>query len=315
MVPARYRERLERAALNPQFHVNEEFTLLSCDADSIIYKVAATTNNIETAKKRFVERAMTLQYLADAGTVSLHLTPKHCTKAGRFNVLATKEYQGQRKSGNKPELVEPLRYAVGRQKLWLPDEFAIVFNDVYEADDSVIMEGESFGDNCIIFSEDKDLLCTRRRMLCPVERVVIPGVPLNSVGTLEMKELSRSKKVVGRGPLFFWAQMLMGDTADNIAGLTKYLGKAVGPVSTWDLLSPMSGTNTTEAAVAHFVLSCYMENGQNPWPEGWLLWLYPKVGYNFFQHVKALGLLGTGDALAHWLKVQFNLKWFVNKED
>lgn len=310
-ISKRYRERM--ASVSPMFSSSDGFRLLACDADSIIYRVAATTNNLETAKRRFVQQAMTLQLLAGADMVRLHLTPKHCRKAGRFNVLAVKEYQGNRKnSKGKPALVEPLRYAVGRKKLDLPSDMEVVFNDIYEADDSVIMDGVKWGDSCVIYSEDKDLLCTRNMMLCPETSLVLPGLPSPSVGTLALKELSSSKKVVGRGPLFFWAQMLMGDTADNIAGLTKYLGKQVGPVRTWDLLSHWSGTQNTEFEVAHFVLSCYRENGQNPWPEGWLLWLYPEEGHTFHKYLNKLGIMQDAE-LGPWLQEQLRLKWF-NKE-
>lgn len=308
-IPAKYRERMANAS--PQFSSNDSFTLLSSDADSIIYRVAATTSNIETAKRRFVQSAMTQMFLADANIGHFHLTPKHCRKAGRFNVIAQKPYQGNRVSGKKPELVEPLRYAVGRGKLQLPDDIKIVFNEVYEADDSVIMEGVENGDSCIIYSEDKDLLCTRNKMLCPETSIVIPGVPLSSVGTLHLKELSASKKVVGRGPLFFWAQMMMGDTADNIKGLTKYSGKQCGPVATYKALEHFIETGS-EQAVARFVLEQYMAVGQNPWPEAWLLWLYPKDKYTFMHHIKALGLLDDSE-LGIWLAQQLKLNWFTRE--
>lgn len=312
MIPARYRERMANAS--PMFSSSDKFRVLACDADSIIYRVAATTNNLETAKRRFVQNAMTYQLLAGADLVRLHLTPKHCRKAGRFNVIAQKEYQGNRKNAKgKPALVEPLRYAVGRKKLDLPPDMEIVFNEVYEADDSVIMDGVKWGDECVIYSEDKDLLCTRNQMLCPETSLIIPGVPLSSVGTLSLKELSSSKKVVGRGPLFFWAQMLMGDTADNIKGITKLQGKLCGPAKTFEVMERFIDT-ADEAAVARYVLGEYMETGQNPWPEGWLLWLYPKEKYNFFHHVKDLGLMDDSD-LGQWLKAQLATKWFNKEED
>lgn len=312
MIPARYRERMANAS--PMFSSSDKFRVLAVDADSIIYRVAATTNSLETAKRRFVQNAMTYQLLAGADLVRLHLTPKHCRKAGRFNVIAQKEYQGNRKNAKgKPALVEPLRYAVGRKKLDLPPDMEIVFNDVYEADDSVIMDGVKWGDDCVIYSEDKDLLCTRNMMLCPETSLVIPGVPLHSVGTLSLKELSSSKKVVGRGPLFFWAQMLMGDTADNIKGITKLDGKLCGPAKTFQVLEHFIGT-TDEVEVARFVLGAYKDTGQNPWPEAWLLWLYPKEKYNFYHHCKDLGLLDDSD-LGVWLKAQLKLNWFNKEED
>ncbi|QDH46245.1 putative DNA exonuclease [Aeromonas phage LAh2] len=305
MLPERLRGRAASAA--PMFQPGDKFGLLAYDADSAIYRIAATTNSLETAKRRFIQDALTKGLLANADIIRCHLTPKHCTKAGRFTVLAQKPYQGNRKSGTKPPMVEPLRYAIGRKMLELPPEVEIVFNDTFEADDTVIMDGVEWGDDCVIFSEDKDLLCTRNRMLDKETWQVLPGVPLNSIGTLDLKELSSSRKVVGRGPLFFWAQLMMGDTADNIKGLLKFQGKQCGPVATFLSLETFIGTST-ELPVAYHVMSAYKAINQNPWPEGWLLWLYPKKGYTFYHHCKAIGLFETD--IGPWLMQQFKSKWF-----
>lgn len=313
----------------PMFDVSNEYKELEVDADSLIYKVAAVTKTLEAAKRRFVSEALTLHFLADASISRLHLTPKHCKKAGRFNVVAQKPYQGNRDPGldehgnpkptNKPELVEPLRYVVGRKQLELPPEFEIIFNDVYEADDSVVMACHA-NPNAIFYSEDKDLDCLGNKKLCQTEKIVLPAV--QGLGYLAVKELSRSKKVVGRGPVFFWAQMLMGDTADNIKGITKANGKLCGPAATFTLLQPFLTTQsdsqlphpviatTTEYDIAKFVLSLYKQNKQNPWPEAWLLWLYRTEKYSFYVHAQALGLLNDPE-IGEWLKQQAKLPWFV----
>lgn len=313
----RVRDRAASAA--PLFHKNDKFTLLSCDADSIIYNVAATTNNIETAKRRFVDKALTLHFLADANVTRLHLTPKHCRKAGRFNIIAQKVYQANREPGfnpdgtpkpsKKPALVEPLRYAVGHNRLVLPPELEIVFNDVYEADDSVVTECTTNPD-AIYYSEDKDLDCLRNRKLYQKTLQILPALPVSLLGTLELVELSSSKKVAGRGPLFFWAQMLMGDTADNIKGIIKMHGKLCGPAATFTELAPFSGgESSSEAAVARLVLGHYMAIDQNPWPEAWLLWLYPTPTFTFYHYVVKLGLLDDSE-LGKWLKAKRAEKWF-----
>lgn len=319
MIPASVAERMAKAS--PLFHRNESVTSLEIDADSLIYKVAATTKGLETAKRRLVNEALTLHFLADAQLSNLHLTPKHCRKAGRFNVIAQKPYQGNRSKGSKPELVEPLRYVVGRGQLVLPEELSVVFNDVYEADDSVVMACHA-DPNSIFYSEDKDLDCLLNRKLCQHELAVLP--PVHGLGWLALKELSASKKVVGRGPVFFWAQMMMGDTADNIKGLTKAYGKLCGAVKTYEYLQQFLTTpascfdpatcspTTTEQDVARYVLGLYRDAGQNPWPEAWLLWLYRTEKYSFHSHLQHLGLLDDSD-LGIWLKQQCKLKWF-NKD-
>ncbi|APU00363.1 hypothetical protein fHeYen301_30 [Yersinia phage fHe-Yen3-01] len=330
-LPERLQGRMADAA--PQFHRNDTYTTLAVDADSLIYKVAATTKGLETAKRKLVSAALTLHFLADADTSRLHLTPAHCKKAGRFNVVAEKPYQGNRdpgldKDGNpkpstKPELVEPLRYVVGRRQLELPPELEIVFNDVYEADDSVVMECEA-DPNVIFYSEDKDLDCLRNRKLCQHEMRVLPAI--QGLGYLQLKELSRSKKVVGRGPVFFWAQMLMGDQADNIKGIRKANGKLCGSTKTFQLLLPfLTDMNDclvpnsfsptyTEQDLARYVLSLYKIEGQNPWPEAWLLWLYRTEKYSFYAHMQHLGLLDDSE-LGVWLKQQAKLNWFIKDKE
>ena len=307
---------------------SQEYRSLEVDADSLIYKVAATTKGLETAKRRFVSEALTLHFLAGATLSNLHLTPKHCKKANRFNIIAVQKYQGNRdpkldKDGNeipsnKPELVEPLRYVVGRGQLELPPEFSIVFNDTYEADDSVVMACHADPD-AVFYSEDKDLDCLGNRKLCQHTKLVLP--PVEGLGWLAIKELANSKKVVGRGPVFFWAQMLMGDQADHIKGITKANGKNCGAVATFALLhkflTPQSDSQTphpvtattTEYDIAKFVLTLYKENGQNPWSEAWLLWLYRTEAYSFYAHVALLGLMNDPD-IGDWLKQQAKLDWF-----
>lgn len=308
------------------------YRALEVDADSLIYKVAATTKGLETAKRRFVSEALTLHFLAGATLSNLHLTPKHCKKANRFNVIAVQKYQGNRDpkldaEGNeipakKPELVEPLRYVVGRGQLELPPEFSIVFNDVYEADDSVVMACHADPD-AVFYSEDKDLDCLGNKKLCQHSKIVLPAVP--GLGWLAIKELSASKKVVGRGPVFFWAQMLMGDTADHITGITKANKKNCGAVATFTLLQeflipqsdsqtphPVTAT-TTEYDIAKFVIQLYKDNNQNIWPEAWLLWLYRTEKYSFYAHVMSLGLFNDED-IGEWLKQQAKLEWFRKPE-
>lgn len=319
MIPDRIQARMEAA--KPQFHRNEEPTKLVVDADSIVYKVAATTGNLEIAKRKFVQEALTLGFLADADVIELHLTPKHCTKAGRFKVIADKPYQGNRKSAKKPELVEPLRYVVGRGQLQLPDNIRLVFNDKYEADDSVVMSCTA-DSNSIFYSEDKDLDVLRNRKLCGKNSIV--ESPVSGLGWLAMKELARSKKLIGRGAVFFWSQMLMGDTADNITGLKRAGTSPCGPMKAYTLLQPLLEeqldcmkpahvlVTCTEQDIAKLVLGLYKDNGQNPIPEAWLLWLFPKDGYNVIRHWQSLGLFSDPD-IGEWLCKMQKAPWFIRE--
>ena len=88
--------------------------------------------------------------------------------------------------------------------------------------------------------------------------------------------------------VFFWAQMLMGDQADNIQGLAPAPGKtrACGPAKAFKLLE---GAN--EADAARIVLDCYRELGQDPLPEAHLLYLLRHPDDNVLEYLNGLDLL------------------------
>src|SRR5699024_442689 len=93
------------------------------------------------------------------------------------------------------------------------------------------------------------------------------------------------------GRLFFWAQMLRGDTADNIRGLDKYQGKNIGPIQTLELLEPYNDRPPeSESEVASIVLDAYHHSDQNPLPEGYLLHMMRDWGDSFEDVLKELDL-------------------------
>ena len=76
-------------------------------------------------------------------------------------------------------------------------------------------------------------------------------------------------KVKGHGTKFFWAQMLMGDKADNIQGLSRLDGKLIGEAGTLDFLSKIDD----EDEAANRILWAYARNGQDALAEAQMLWL------------------------------------------
>lgn len=132
-----------------------------------------------------------------------------------FRKLVDPEYKVNRKKMEKPLLYNEAREV-------LLQKFSAQLVTGFEADDALGMAQRD--DTCIV-SIDKDL-----RM--------IPGHHYNldtkehfiadDPGHLELRE----KKLWGHGFKWFCAQMLMGDTADNVIGLDGY-----GPIKTFKVFS------------------------------------------------------------------------------
>lgn len=178
-----------------------------------------------------------IRLMAGAEKVQVHLTPKDSTKGNRGAIAIQKEYQGNRKGKAKPRFLHMIRD-------YMATEHDAIMAREYEADDSMAMavhQARLAGtpELAVIATKDKDLK-------------MIPGLQLDwdtgelndtkdDFGFIEIKETkSGTKKVTGRGYKFFFAQLLMGDTADNIQGIPKVVVdgklKACGPVLTYNLL-------------------------------------------------------------------------------
>lgn len=150
----------------------------------------------------------------------------------RFSIARTKPYKGTRKA-NKPWHYRNLRaYILGCCN-------SVEVRDV-EADDMMAMV-HSEDPNTIICSRDKDLKqipgwsysweLGRQPQFGPTE--------IDKHGTLHLSE--DNKKLTGTGLLFFYAQMLIGDTVDNIPGLPK-----CGPVAAYRILTEESNVPLLE---------------------------------------------------------------------
>lgn len=289
-----------------QFDRSVASRILLCDADSTVYVAAATTKNIETAKTRFCSGVLTAKFLANAESVRIELTARECTKAGRYKLRGVKLYQANRDKDKKPGLVEPLRKAIGRNMFNVPDgeDWYVHLNFEFEADDTLIMDAWTIGiDDAVIYSADKDLRCWPGRFLDPYDNKVLE--PCVGVGTLWWHETKSDKSLVGHGPIFFWAQMIMGDNADNIAGVKK-----LGKMAAYEMLESFQETED-ESALAEFVLREYMKRDQNPWPEAVALWLYRTPTYSFAAHLNTLTL---SKELRVWLHKKLGEEWYANED-
>ncbi|QQM15416.1 exonuclease [Kosakonia virus Kc261] len=292
--------------LDDQFDGYVSGRILLCDADSTVYVASATTSNIETAKTRFCSGVLTAKFLAGAQSVRIELTAAECSKAGRYKLRGVKLYQGNRDKKAKPGLVEPLRKAIGRNMFNVPDgeDWYVHLNFEFEADDTLIMDAWTIGINdAVIYSADKDLRCWPGRFLDPYDNKVLE--PCVGIGRLWWHETKSDKSLIGHGPIFFWAQMLMGDSADNIAGVKK-----IGKQTAYDMLVDYQEIDD-ESVVAELVLREYMQRDQNPWPEAVALWLYRTPTYSFAAHLNTLTL---SKELRVWLHKKLGEEWYAESD-
>lgn len=282
--------------------------VLLTDADSTAYVAAATTKSIETAKTRFVSGVLAAQFLAGSQSSRIYLTASECRKAGRYRLRGQKLYQANRDHKAKPGLVEPLRKAIGRNMFNKPAGEDWYVNLAYdlEADDHIIIDAWATGvEDAVVYSADKDLRCWPGMFLDPYTNRVLPAEP--GVGYLYWHHNKSGDVLVGHGTIFFWAQLVMGDTADNVAGLQR-----CGKKQAWEWLEKFNHAPIEdESKIAEKVLRCYMAVDQNPWPEAFAMWLYRTEQYSFAAHLNTLTL---STELKAWLHKKFKEPWYVDED-
>ena len=86
--------------------------------------------------------------------------------------------------------------------------------------------------------------------------------------------------------MFFWGQLLAGDTADNIRGIQKLDGKLCGIDGAYNALKDCTTINDA----ANIVLDGYRKINQNVIAEGWLLWLTRWENDNVINYLPELDL-------------------------
>lgn len=147
------------------------------------------------------------------------------TKNFRYEIAKSKPYKGTRKQEKPFHFLNIAAYLISEYK------YRISTNGL-EADDELGIEQVNSKDTTIICSRDKDL-----RMIpgwhysweCGKQREIGPHFT-DRLGSLKKE----GSKITGYGLMFFYYQMLVGDSADNIPGLPGW-----GPVKAYKLLSPL----------------------------------------------------------------------------
>ena len=142
----------------------------------------------------------------------------------RFDIAKKKPYKGQRVE-NKP-------WHFNNLTVYLRDVLGAKVITKIEADDALAIDHIASNGTTIICSRDKDLRQVpgwlyswelgKQPSFGPAE--------ISKAGSLSLSD--DRKKLTGTGLAFFYAQVLMGDTADNIPGLP-----GCGPVQAYEALN------------------------------------------------------------------------------
>ena len=205
------------------------------DADFMAYQVSAESNaeldpddptprkTLDDMRHNAYEAVDHIRRMAAAERAVLHTT-HNSDKGGRDRSAILKPYQANRADrDNRPEHLDDIREFLGAGVGDTTGVFEGRNHTQQEADDGMTQALYADFENAILCSADKDLY-------------MVPGWKLNMqtyvisrqddhFGYIEIDATKSSKKVVGRGTKFFWAQLLMGDQADNISGVPEVPGR------------------------------------------------------------------------------------------
>lgn len=208
------------------------------DADFVAYEISyerpddpKTIDDMQHNAEVIIDN---IRRWAAAEHVHMHLTPETSDKGGRYSFAIQKPYQGNREDKAKPRLLHIMRQ-------WLASRYPGTLHQFCEADDGMssaqyqaIAAGQT--ELSIIASKDKDLrMCPGWHMVWGTgELVFLP--PEDAFGWVELVERTSAsgqttKQLKGYGTKWFWAQMLIGDAADNIQGLPKITGRFMNTIS------------------------------------------------------------------------------------
>jgi hypothetical protein len=193
---------------------------------------------LDQMKKQVISIAQHQMRLCGATRYVLFVTPPGSTKGGRNDYAVTRPYQANRSGKAAPEHLDAVRHYMGND---CQGDVSLY----QEADDALAQSNYKAREAgtpelAVLCSKDKDLK-------------MVPGYYYdydaeevrhldNTFGYIEVDRSKSAAKVVGRGTKFFWTQCLMGDTADNIAGLPSAFingkDKKIGPMAAFKLIDP-----------------------------------------------------------------------------
>ena len=194
--------------------------VLQFDADFGCYNCAHLEDSVQSNFKNLKAHIESKRILAGAEKTNCHISLG--LKGGRTEIATVKPYQAQRHGVNlevKARVAE-LRCLLAN---YSTDKVTPIANLYTEADDSLTAYQMADLENSVLMSGDKDLWMA---MGWHCDASTGRMYKVTGYGKTEYREVGNVKpKLVGEGTSWFWHQILMGDTADNIAGLPKLSGK------------------------------------------------------------------------------------------
>lgn len=296
---------VDTSTLPTQFSNSELGRVLILDGDGPCYAATFDSKKLDTAFRKFKSNVYEKMFLCKADTARVHITPKGCLKNNRSYLLGEKPYQANRFNKQKPPLLEVLRSALATH-FDEHSDIQIFPQFVVEADDAMVQDMHVV-QNAVLHSDDKDLQ-------------IAPGYHYNKYngrvetigdrfGYIGMYTGNSNPKIIGRGTKFFWAQLLMGDSADNVKGIKYDLsGKLVGTTAAFKYLHHLASENDA----ANVVIDLYRGIRQNILAEAECLWLTRCAGDSAASYIWGLDLTPSN---REFIQECFNSKYRMSEEE
>lgn len=263
--------------------------ILLYDGDAAAYVHTNGVAKLETALRRFKLDIYEKMFAANCSSARVHLTPRGCLKNNRHLLNTVKPYQGNRNGKSKPPLLEILRSQAVQEFQHVEDIDILAHFDI-EADDGLMIDAFKYDNTCMV-SFDKDLRINPFQSYDYDEGKFLSLIDGDTFGWIDRKHRltpsgKSASKMIGKGTKFFWAQMLMGDAADNVQGILKLDGKLCGEAGAYIALDPIKD----EHECANYVLDGYRAIGQNVVAEAEAMWLIRHRNDSAYNYIRSLDL-------------------------
>ena len=260
------------------FYVPQKDTYLLIDGDTIVYSVGFSPNlNVEGTPPAYIYHQVKnmLNSMIEAVPtehVRIYLTSQDKSNF-RFDVASTPGPGGQGYKAQRGTTVPPIHKQMIRD--YLVEEHRAQIVEGIEADDMLVIQGTKYGRDATIATFDKDLHMSPCHIYDIRKKLLMPYEYGNELGglTLDIRETPSGKvkkKLIGRGIAWLYAQMLLGDTVDNIAGVP-----GCGDVGAYNLLKDLEIENDYFNIVGGKYLDTFGEDYQDRFLEiAQLLWMH-----------------------------------------
>lgn len=163
----------------------------------------------------------------------------------RDAIATSRPYKGTRKS-TKPSHFENIT-------AYMYNQYEVRLQEGLEADDLMAIEQTNKPDEVVVCTRDKDLRQVpgwHYGWECGQQREFGPELVTRN-GWLNLDTSKKQPKLKGVGDIFFYSQLITGDSVDNIPGLP-----GAGPVKAYDVL-----TDPNPWPLYERVLKLYLDDG------------------------------------------------------